>query len=257
MRGMAARKIPYGALMIVISFFLAQIGFSYGLRIGQHALWPGTKTFKPELAIVMPPPTARTVKAIAFGDEQFYFRMLSFLLQNAGDTYGRATPLKDYDYTVLYAWWLLLDALDAQSNIIPALASYYYSASQESLRDVPYVVRYLEQHADRYPAVKWWWYAQAAYLARHKLHDMDLALRLANKLANIPKEVKMPLWARQMPAFIHEAKGELEEAYIIIRDILDNYQDIPEGEINYMLYFIKDRVKKFEEYEQRKNIKTH
>lgn len=250
----AKGRVLYRELILLFSLVLVQVAFSYGVTIRHHILWPGTKTIKPDLAIVTPPPIPRTVKALSFGDEQFYFRALAFLLQNAGDTYGRSTPLKDYDYNLLYEWWMLFDALDAHSNIIPALVGYYYSASQEPLRDLPFVVRYLEQHADRDPATKWWWYAQAAHLARYKLQDMGLALRFAEKLAALPQDVKLPFWARQMPAFIHEARGELEEAYIIIRDILDHYEDIPEGEINYMMYFIKDRVKKFEEYSREHSV---
>jgi hypothetical protein len=127
------------------------------------------------------------------------------------------------------------------SNITPSMAGYLFGQSQEPLRDVPYIVRYLESHYDRDPKTKWWWLSQAIYLANHKLNDKDLALRLAYKLGTT--EADVPLWARQMPAFILEQRGEREEALLIIQNILKTYKDIPEGELRFMNIFIKDRLK--------------
>ncbi|MCB2082246.1 MAG: hypothetical protein KDD76_06370 [Rickettsiales bacterium] len=244
------RDLLFGRAILVLVFLVLQIGLAHGFGPEEKPIWEGTRAIKPELAIVPELPTLRTVRALSLGDEQFYFRLLTLMIQNAGDTYGRSTPLKDYDYTKLYQWWNLLDKLDSASNMVPALAGYYFVASQEVMRDVPYVAKYLEEHADRDPEHKWWWYTQAVYIARHKLNDLDMALRIANKLASLPKSVKMPIWARQMPAFIHEARGELEESYIIIRNILDNYENLSEGELNFMMYFIKDRVKKLKQFEK-------
>ena len=52
----------------------------------------------------------------------------------------------------------------------------------------------------------------------------------------------MPMWARQMPAFIHEQLGERESAKKIIADIMDNFDDFAPGEINFMEYFLRERL---------------
>jgi hypothetical protein len=220
------------------SKFLAGFLFFLVLNI---ALWFYLKPIRPNMAIVPKLPSENMVQLLSFGDKQLYFRLASFRLQNAGDTFGRATPYKDYDYALLEKWFLLLDTLDAVSNITPSMAGYLFGQSQEPLRDVPYIVRYLEQHYDRNPKTKWWWLSQAVYLANHKLKDKDLALRLAYKLGTT--EADVPLWARQMPAFIREQRGEREEALLIIQNILKTYKDIPEGELRFMNIFIKDRLK--------------
>ncbi len=214
----------------------------------QILLWTHTKSIKPDMNVLPELQSEIAVKASSFGDEQFYFRTTGFEIQNAGDTFGRVTPLKDYDYSALEKWFFLLDSLDNESNFTPSMAAYYYSNTQYE-PDLKYIVNYLDKHADTNPSKKWWWYAQAVYNAQHKLGDKRRALDIAYKLAAVPADVNMPLWARQLAAFIHEDLGEKEEALVIIRDILENVDDIPEGELNFMHYFIKDRLDKIESNE--------
>ena len=95
----------------------------------QAALWQASLHHKPQLEIVPSVPSAVAVKAIAFGDNQFFFRVLGFYIQNFGDTFGRYIPLKDYDYAKLNRWFKLLDTLDNVSDYMPSMASYYFSQS--------------------------------------------------------------------------------------------------------------------------------
>lgn len=213
----------------------------------QALLWTQLKSIKPDMSVLPDLPTEMSIKAASFGDEQFYFRTLAFQLQNAGDTFGRTTPLKDYDYNKLYKWFLLLDSLDSKSNFVPSMAAYYYSNTQNT-PDIRYIVDYLDQHSDKDPAAKWWWYSQAIYNAKHKLDDKKRALEIAYKLAAAPNP-EMPIWARQMPAFILEDLGEKEQALIIARDIIENVDDISDGELNFMHYFIKERLEKMQSEE--------
>lgn len=210
----------------------------------QLAFWFNTKSMRPDMSIVPEVPGEVAVKANSLGDEQFYFRILGFEIQNAGDLFGRFSALKSYDYEKLYAWFKLLDSLDSNSNYIASTAGYYFSQTQYT-PDVLYVVKYLDEHASRDLEKKWWWMAQAVYLANHKLKDKDYALELAYKLSMAPGDI--PMWARQMPAFIHEQRGEKEQAYIIIKDLLDNYKNLKQEELNFMHYFIKDRLEMLKE----------
>lgn len=215
--------------LLIVLLFLLQIGF-----------WTETKKVMPNLGIVPEVPSNNTIKALSFGDEQFYFRLLGFKMQNAGDTFGRATPLKNYDFNKLSMWFYKLDELDSTSNLIPSLASYFYSNTQR-VSDNTYIVKYLVDHAARDPEKKWWWLSQAALIANYKLKDKEKALEIAEKLAKTPGN--LPIWARQMPAFILADMGEKEQAYIILKDVFDNYKNLPDNEINFMYYFIKDRLK--------------
>jgi hypothetical protein len=222
--------------------FARRYGLLLGFMLLQIAFWWRASEILPELGVVPEVPGATAVKALSFGDEEFYFRLLSFDIQNAGDTFGRFTELYKYDFKKLHAWFTLLDTLDSESNYSPFLASYYFSQTQH-VADVRYVVDYLYEHSAGKPEKKYWWLAQGAYLAEHKLKDENLALKLA---APLEKAHDAPYWVRQLPAFVHEKRGEMEDARHIIEDIQRNTKDIPPAEIRFMTYFVKERIDKLE-----------
>jgi hypothetical protein len=207
----------------------------------QIAFWSMTNHLKPEMCIVPNVPGVLAVKANALGDEQLYFRILALEIQNAGDLFGRFTALKNYDYKKLSAWFRLLDSLDDLSHFVPSIASYYYSQTQRQ-SDVRYIVDYLDEHSSKNLPRNWWWQAQAVSLAQHKLHDQKLALKLAKVLAS--NTGPMPIWAKQMPAFIYEKLGEKEASYLIIKNLLENAGDLSKEEQNFMHYYINERLDK-------------
>lgn len=204
----------------------------------QAALWQNNLHHKPQLEIVPSVPSAVAVKAIAFGDNQFFFRVLGFYIQNFGDTFGRYTPLKDYDYAKLNRWFKLLDTLDNTSDYMPSMASYYFSQSQHP-EDNRYIVDYLRSHAKGRLDKKWWWQAQAVYIASHKLKDQKLALELALPLVH---SQNLPLWVNQLAAFIYEQQGEFASALGVMQQIQENIKNIPPSELRYMEYFVKERL---------------
>ena len=208
----------------------------------QIIFWYFTKHIKPDMVIVPQVPKESTIHLLSLGDSQFYFRQLAFKIQNAGDSWGRFTALKDYDYKSLSRWFYLLDTLDSKSNFVPSLASYYYSQTQTPA-DTIYIVEYLRDHVKKDPRNKWWWLSQAVYIANHRLKNKELALEVAYELAATPDDVEMPMWARQMPAFIHEQLGEHESAKRIIIEIMEDFDNFSPGEINFMEYFLRDRLK--------------
>jgi hypothetical protein len=215
----------------------------------QFGFWYQTKEIKPDLAIVPDVPGRQTVRALAFGDNEFFFRVLAFQLQNAGDTYGRFTALRYYDFNKLYLWFNLLDDLDARSNMIPALATYYFAQTQNTA-DVRYVVDYLYTHATRDVPNKWWWLLQSIYLAAHKLNDMNLALKVAQPMVN----PEVPAFAQQMVAVIHEKRGEMEDALQVMNIISENAKDIKDSDLKFMTYFVEDRLKRLDDIQGKQKL---
>jgi hypothetical protein len=222
--------------------FLRSHGWLLLFAALQLGFWNATRAKLPDMGVVPDVPGRVAVKALSFGDEEFYFRLLALDIQNAGDTFGRFTELYKYDYRKLYAWFTLLDTLDNDSDYIPFIASYYYSQTQH-VSDVRYVVDYLYEHSYQRPAKKYWWLAQATYLAQHKLKDNDLALKMAAPLEHADDA---PFWVRQLPAFVHEKRGEMDDALRIITHIEANSKDIPPAELRFMTYFVKERLKKLD-----------
>ncbi len=211
----------------------------------QFGYWWKTESIRPALGIVPDVPGRAAMHALAFGDDQFYFRVLAFNLQNSGDTYGRFTSLRYYDFTKLYLWFTLLDELDSRSHMIPSIATYYFSQTQNT-PDVRYVVDYLYERSMRDIPRNWWWLLQSIYLAQHKLQDMDLALKVAKALVSDG----VPVFAQQMAAVVHEKRGEMEDALRIMETIRDNVKEIPESDLNFMNYFVEERLNKLEEFKK-------
>lgn len=223
---------------------MALLAFTLFLA-GQGAFWVHSRSVMPEMGIVPEVPGERTVRALSFGDDEAFFRLLSLNIQNSGDTFGRFTPLYKYDFNRLYHWFHLLDGLDHESNYLPSMATYYFSQSQnpDNLR---YIIDFLEEYTDGRGKEKWWWVAQASYLAGHKMNDQDRALRLALRLRGVKG---IPMWAQQLSAFVYEKRGEYGEALAIIQEILKDPSQYSQGELNFMKYFIDERLGKIKEVE--------
>jgi hypothetical protein len=192
----------------------------------RRADWPG----------VPPAPPVLLAPALALGDPQLFYRAAAFALQNMGDGGGRVTPLADYNHARLSDWLDLLDRLDPEARYAPTLAAYYFSQTpdRDGLRRI---VAYLGRVGARDPARNWRWLAHAAWLARHRLQDLPLALTAARYLAGLPAD-DVPLWARQMPAFVLAEVGEREAARDLMATILATDLNLSPGEIALMERFI-------------------
>ena len=223
-------NIPRGALAAVL--------ITLGL---QGAFWWQTRELQAGWEGVPPAPSNQVAKALAMGDGQFLYRAATFVLQNMGDEGGRVTPLKDYDYQRLGQWFYLLDRFDPESDFLPVLVGYYFSQSQNPA-DVRIVISFLAHIAIRDPERNWRWLAHAIYLARHRVGDMNLALSLAYRMAAI-KSPGIPIWARQMPAFVLAEVGEREAARELMEAIMDSQIDLEPSEIEFMRNFIETRLK--------------
>ncbi|MBN8828160.1 MAG: hypothetical protein J0H68_05585 [Sphingobacteriia bacterium] len=206
-------------------------------------VWHKSRNILPQLEITENVPSEISIKSFSLGDEQFYYRILAWQLQFMGDSFGRVSPLKYYDYVKIKNWFYLLDKLDNKTNYSPVIATYYYGVTPKK-EDLIHIIEYLEKHSEVDLTKKWWWMYQASYLAFHEMKYHSKGIELAKKVAQT--KGTLPLWARQLPAFYHEKIGEKDIAYFIIKDILDNEKNIPQSELNFMEYYIKDRLKLFE-----------
>ncbi len=223
------------------NFFIVGFLLCFILQIG---FWFKSEQFKPDIYVVPPLPSNHSVAALSFGDEQFYFRVSALKIENAGDSFGRFTALKNYNYALLYDWFKLLDGLDHTSKYIPTLAAIYYSQTQNK-EDTKYIVKYLDEYASGDIDENWWWMYQAFYIAHTTLKDNHLALKLAYKLSQ-NKNDKAPIWTRQLPAFVESKLGDDCSAFAVInkmlKDDVSGDKKISPKEMDFMRHFIKQRL---------------
>ncbi len=216
---------------ILLFSFLIINGLYWAFSNNMRAKWPG----------VPPVPSYQGALAMTLGDPQFSYRMGALTLQNLGDTGGSVTPLKDYDYQMLKHWFWLLHKMDAKSDHVSMAAAYYFGATQVP-EDINVIVDYLSEAGNNAEGEKWRWLAHAVFLARYRMHDLEYALELAYKLADL-QNPDMPIWARQMPIFVLTALGEKEAAKTIIESLLaTESQNLHPNEVNFMQSFIEERL---------------
>ena len=166
------------------------------------ALWASSRFMYAAWAGVPPVPSPRGAMAMTLGDSEFAFRSGALTLQGLGDGGGRVTPLKDYDFDRLGHWFWLLNALNPASEHVPLIAAYYFGVVHDP-EQVSVLVDYLTAVGQNPAGEKWRWLVQAAFLARHRMKDMDRALDIAYTLSRMkPLDAPLPIWAKEFPAFI-------------------------------------------------------
>jgi hypothetical protein len=224
-----------------------QVYILYALLIGclilNIALWQYSHRQKVRWPNVPKPPAELSLRASFLGDAMLAYRVWALALQNFGSSGGYNAPLKDYDYNYIGAWLDTLDSLDPNSDFAPFLAAYFFSGSQDAQGHLPIIIAYLEKAGSRPEGEKWRWLAQAMYLARHKLKDMDEALRLSRKLGDMYRP-GMPAWTLQTEALItNEIVGDKEAAYVLLKAMLATEAEHMQGpEVNFMVDYICTKI---------------
>ncbi len=208
-------------LGLVLAALAAHAALAVQYR-GVQAGWPGAPS----------PPPAALAPLLTLGDDQLFYRAAAFGLQNMGDGGGRTSALAAYDYGRLDDWFRLLDRLDPVASYVPTLAGWYFGQTSRPA-DLRRIVAYLSAIGARDPARNWRWLVQAVYLARHRLHDVPLALEIARHLAGLAGSAA-PLWVRQMPAFVLAEVGEREAARDLLQTILATDPDLSGDERAFM-----------------------
>jgi len=190
---------------------------------------------------VPPVPTSTALRAQGLGDGQFAFRARSLQLQHLGNLGGRVVPYKDMDYARLERWFRTLDRLDDRAIVVPVTAAFLYSNTQRAA-DVRHLVAYLADRARARPATGWRWMAHAIYLARYRLEDPDLALRLAGELRRFEGE-DIPPWARQLEIFVLRDIGRKDAARALVLGMLEDGAKLPPAERRWLRFYLERELR--------------
>ena len=200
-------------------------------------VWAQSRSAKATWANVPPPQSEFQAAGSMLGDTQMAYRANALMLINLGSTGGELHDFTDFNFDFLRGWLDLSDQLDERANIVPYLAAYYYSAVKDEER-LRVIIDYLSDIGRKPIAGKWRWLAHATFLARHRLGDYELALKLARDLSALEGE-GLPLWTKQMEAFVQYEQGEKEAAYDVLTQImLRGGDDIPPEEVLVMREYI-------------------
>ena len=167
------------------------------------------------------PPSLSILKVVSLGQPEVLARILMLWLQGFDYQPGISIAFRDLDYQRVEAWLTRMLELDPgfQYPLLAASRLYGEVGDPEKQRRM---VAFVAARFDEDPARRWQWLAHAVYIAKHRLVDLDYALRLARQLANADDGAAIPNWARQMHIFVLEDMGEIESAKVLLGGLLDS-----------------------------------
>lgn len=187
------------------------------------------------------PPSMNTLRMAAFGDPVPLAKLLMLNLQAFDLQAANQVRYQDLDYDRLIAWLRVILTLDPTGQYpLHAASRIYADVADETRQRKMLEFVYEAFFAD--PDHRWPWLAQAAAHAKHRLHDLPLARRYAAAIQQHTKSMNVPIWAKQMEAFILEDMNELEAAKVMIGGFIASGQASEPGELK----FLEERLKQIE-----------
>jgi hypothetical protein len=213
--------------VILISLLAVNLALSHSLT-----------NIRPKITVDSPPPSLLSIKATWLNQDAAAFYANSIKMQFAGDGFGNITPLKNYNYANLYGWWTLLDILNPSSNLVPSLASYYYGSTQTPKLQLPFVVKYLINHASLDLGKNWWWLHQAMQIAYYGVESESLAAEVVEKIKLLPHNRGIPPFVYQHEAFFQRSQNKWLASCQTMANLL-KAETLDKGEINYINEYVK------------------
>ncbi len=163
------------------------------------------------------------VRAMSFGEEVAAAKLAMLWLQSFDNQPGISVPFAALDYTKVVEWLTLILALDPHAHYPLLAASRIYAEVPDAARQRT-MLDFVDREFLRDPEARWPWMAHAVYVAKHRIGDIDLALRYARALSRHATGPTVPNWAKQMAIFVLEDMGELQSAKVLLGGLLDSGQ---------------------------------
>ncbi len=169
------------------------------------------------------PPTNEQLNVASFGDPVAFSKLTMLWLQAHDNQPGISIPFRKLDYTVLVQWLESTLALDPRSHypLLSAVRVFGEVPVPEKQRQM---LAFVEQEFHKDPDHRWQWLAHAAFVAKHRLKDQQLALKFAKSLTEKATGENVPSWAKQMQIFLLEDMGEIESAKVLLGGLLESGQ---------------------------------
>lgn len=222
---------------------LALLAVALAAQLAWFLIQPQPSAFASKLPAA---PSASVLRLLSLDDPLVASRMTMLWLQAFDDQPGISIPFLHLDYDRVISWLNVCLQLDGDSQYPLLAASRLYTFPPDNTRirkmlDFVYV-KFLEK-----PANRWMWMAHAVYVAKHRLKDLDLALKFAKAIRLHTQAGAAPDWARDMEIYVLEDMGEVQAAKILIGGLLDsgNIKDPNE------LQFLTDRLHTLEQKQEK------
>jgi hypothetical protein len=200
--------VPAWILWLLAAALAAQIGWQSAWRDGAPAA--------SDLPLA---PSAAALRLASFGETAALARLAMLWLQAFDSRGDNVIPYQKLDYGRLTAWLGAILATDPRSGYPLFAASRVYAENADASK-ARRMFDFIEAVFARDPNGRWPALAQAALLAKHRLHDLPLARRYAAEIQHRATGPSVPSWAQQMEIFILDEMNELEAAKVMLGGLL-------------------------------------
>jgi len=231
-------RVPARPLSDVPAWLFVLLSITVAAQIGWQA---SRKTASTEISDLPPAPSVVLLRIASFGEPEVASRLAMLYLQ-AYDLRGdNAVPYQRLDYGRLVAWLRVILRTDDRSSYALFSAARIYAEIPDADK-CRTVLEYLREAFADAPDRRWHWLAHAALVAKHRLHDLPLALRYARAIDREVRDPSAPLWAKQMQAFILEDMNELEAANVMLGGLIASGRVSDPRELR----FLQDRLRQMQ-----------
>ena len=192
--------------------------FSLLVQIAWHAQQTKTEVKASDLSTA---PSTEILQFFSFGDPLALSRLLMLRLQSFDYQPGISIPFLQLDYDKVVSWLNAIAELDPNSQY-PLLAAARIYAKVLDPEKKRMMLEFVHKRFLLNPDVQWPAMAHAVFIAKHRLHDLDLALKYAKDIRIHVKRNDLYSWVRQMELFVLEDMGDLESARILLGGFLES-----------------------------------
>jgi hypothetical protein len=198
-----------------------------------HVAWLASMPRPQATAAALPrPPNPEWLRVASFGEPIALAHLLTLYLQAFDNQPGVSIPYRDLDYSVVMAWLKAALELDPRGSYPLMMAAQLYAQVPDEKRTRA-MLDFVQREFLHDPERRWRYLAHAAIVAKHRLHDMPLALRYAEDITRHAKNAQN--WARQMRIFILEDMGESQAAAVLLGGLLESGEVNDPAEIRFLM----------------------
>ncbi|KQQ40310.1 hypothetical protein ASF61_05935 [Duganella sp. Leaf126] len=204
--------VPRGVWLLLVLALLLQVAWQAG-RPPAHA----------HARALPPAPSPAALQLAALGEPVALARLTMLYVQGFDEQAGLSVSWRDLDYETVIAWLARVLALDPRGQSPLLAASQVYGAVSDPVR-TRRMLDFVHARFAEDPNRRWPWLAHAALVARHRLHDLPLALSYARDIRLHATGPGVPDWAQQLEIFVLEDMNECDAARTLIGGMLASGQ---------------------------------
>ncbi len=218
--------------IVTFAVFCLFVGFQYKQGVLDHA-------------VKQLPPVPKDVSVLQFNFAEPYVlsRALMLWLQTFDSQSGKIIQYDELNYKDIINWLTVVRTLHPNSQY-PLLTAIHLFTETKDKDKVRQMIRFVEDSFHANPDQFWRWQANAIILSKHRLNDIEYALKLAKDLNAKTKTSKVAQWARDMEFLILEDMGEFEASALLIKSMLDSGTITEARELRFLTNKLKEIKRK-------------